>query len=106
MRVAGVDKSLAMEPALEEENVGSDVVTEKPLLFDTVQAASLIGATYNVLKLSRLTGEIYKGIRAPLFVKMGRAVRYRRSDLVEWIAQQKRYKKTSDYPNKNELTDA
>jgi len=65
-----------------------------PQLLNTQKAAELIGATYHVLRISRSSGEIYRGVKAPKHVKMGRAVRYRRQDLDEWISQFQPIQKT------------
>jgi len=50
-------------------------------LIDTAAAASMVGLSARSLKLMRLTG------RGPRFVRLSRqTVRYRRSDLDEFIA--------------------
>jgi predicted DNA-binding transcriptional regulator AlpA len=58
---------------------------EPPQMLDTNAAANLIGARPSSLKRSRVNGELYKGVKTPPFVKMGKAVRYHRSDLDAWL---------------------
>jgi predicted DNA-binding transcriptional regulator AlpA len=67
---------------------------EQPALLDTHSAAFFIGAKSQVLKLSRMKGEIYKGVKAPPFVKLGHTVRYKRADLEAWLDQQTTQQKT------------
>lgn len=66
----------------------TEAMNETPQMMDTLAAASLIGANPMSLKRSRVNGELYKGIKTPPFVKLGRAVRYHRSDLVDWLKAQ------------------
>lgn len=49
-------------------------------LLDTKAAAALVHLSPVTLERFRLTGE------GPRFAKLGKAVRYRRSDLEEWVA--------------------
>jgi len=49
-------------------------------LHTTEQAAELLGLSKNTLNRWRYTGD------GPRFVKLGRAVRYRREDLDNWVA--------------------
>ena len=51
-------------------------------LIDTRQAAEALGMSPDTLALWRSKGE------GPPFVKLGRAVRYRRADLDAWVAEQ------------------
>jgi hypothetical protein len=48
-------------------------------LIPTPEAADLLGVQPNTLEKWRLTGE------GPTFVRVGRNIRYRRQDLVDWI---------------------
>ena len=50
----------------------------QPLL-NTKQAARVLGLSYRQLESLRLRGG------GPLYVKLGRAVRYREEDLADWI---------------------
>ena len=49
-------------------------------LHTTPEAADYLGLSKNTLNRWRHTGD------GPRFVKLGRAVRYRREDLDEWVA--------------------
>ena len=54
-------------------------------LFDTNQAAEYLGTTPNTLKCGRGTGILWSR-PAPAFIKLQRAVRYRKETLDEWLA--------------------
>ncbi len=55
---------------------------------DTKQAALYMGISESWLRQRRMTG-ILEGQRpAPPYIKLGRAVRYNKSVLDEWLAQQ------------------
>ena len=60
-------------------------------------AASYLGVSPNLLRLSRHTGELFKGFAAPPYVKMGHAVRYRQSSLDQWLAALPEFESTADY---------
>lgn len=49
-------------------------------LLDEAEAAALLGTTGSSLARWR------KGSLGPPFIRLGRRVRYRRSDLAEWLA--------------------
>ncbi|MCG7996255.1 MAG: helix-turn-helix domain-containing protein [Candidatus Thiodiazotropha taylori] len=51
------------------------------------EAADIIGFSRNTLRAWRVTGRHHTS-PPPRFVKCGRAVRYRYSELLEWIGQQ------------------
>ncbi len=53
-------------------------------LFDTNQAAEYLGTTINTLKVSRSTGVMWSR-PAPSFIKLKRAVRYRKDTLDKWL---------------------
>lgn len=53
-------------------------------LLDTHQAAEYLGTTMNSLKQGRGTGLLW-GLPAPKFVKLQRAVRYRKETLDAWL---------------------
>ena len=53
-------------------------------LFSTNQAAEYLGTTPFTLKTSRCTGLLW-GQPAPEFIKLKRAVRYRKETLDEWL---------------------
>ena len=58
-------------------------------------AAALLGVSPGTMCLSRHTGEIFKNVPAPPFMKMGRAVRYRRETLVSWLEQWSEFENTA-----------
>jgi hypothetical protein len=60
-------------------------------LMNEVQAARYLATTSNTLRLSRHTGQLWLDVPAPKFVRAGRAVRYVKADLDEWIARLSRY---------------
>jgi hypothetical protein len=66
--------------------------TMVPMLLKTADAAKYLGTSAQMLRLSRHTGELYKGIPTPKFAKCGRIVLYKRSELDTWIDQQQEYK--------------
>jgi excisionase family DNA binding protein len=57
----------------------------------TREAAEYLGLAANTLEIWRLKG------RGPRFLKLGRPVRYAKSDLDEWVSQC-RHRSTSSYP--------
>jgi predicted DNA-binding transcriptional regulator AlpA len=63
-------------------------MNEPPQMLDTIAAAHLIGAKPTTLKRSRVNGELYKGVKTPPFVKLGKAVKYHRCDLDAWLKAQ------------------
>ena len=67
-------------------------VNPNPAILSTQRAAAYLGTTVGMLTLSRHTGELFKGVPGPKFIKLGaRTVRYLRKDLDAWIAQHHRY---------------
>ncbi len=58
------------------------------------EAAKILGTTAVRLRNARVTGML-GDVPAPPFVKLGRAVRYRRSDLEAWIENLRTYQNTS-----------
>jgi predicted DNA-binding transcriptional regulator AlpA len=61
-------------------------------LLTTVQAAGVLGFNPSFLAKARLTGT------GPRFLKIGKAVRYRRADIDAWLADKTRVS-TSDPAN-------
>jgi predicted DNA-binding transcriptional regulator AlpA len=59
-------------------------------LYDTEEAAEYCRRGQSTLEKLRLTGE------GPVFIKAGRAVRYRKSDLDAWLNSHRR-RSTSEY---------
>jgi hypothetical protein len=60
-------------------------------LLKTSDAAKYLGTSAQMLRLSRHTGELYKGIPTPKFTKCGRIVLYKRTELERWVDQHKEY---------------
>jgi len=58
------------------------------------EAANLTGFTERTLKMSRHTGAL-AGVQSPTFIKVGRSVRYKVSDLLAWMDQFKKYSNTA-----------
>ena len=61
------------------------------------EAAKYLGVSSTHLRRARHTGELFKGFEAPKYVKLGHAVRYRRSTLDEWLSALPEYHSTADY---------
>ena len=58
---------------------------EKEIL-TTSEASEVLGCAYNSLKQSRSTKDLF-GVTPPPFLKMGKAVRYKRATLIKWLKQ-------------------
>ena len=61
-------------------------------LLKTSEAAALIGCSPALLRLSRHTGELWKGVPAPPYVKFSKdlnrgAVRYKRTSIEKWLEE-------------------
>ncbi len=67
-----------------------------PVLRHT-EAARFLGVSPNQLRLSRHTGELFKGVATPAYLKIGNAVRYRKSTLESWLADLPEFRSTADY---------
>jgi len=50
------------------------------------KAARYLGVSANQLRLSRHTGELFKGVPAPAHKKLGRSVMYHKSALDDWLS--------------------
>ncbi len=61
------------------------------------EAAKYLGVSPGQLRLSRHTGELFKGVSTPAYLKVGRAVRYRRRTLERWIADLPEFRSTAEY---------
>ncbi len=60
-------------------------------------AARYLGVSPNQLRLSRHTGELFKGVSTPAYLKVGHAVRYRKSTLENWLAALPEFRNTAEY---------
>lgn len=61
------------------------------------EAAAYLGVSPDQLRISRHSGELFKGFATPPYLKMGHAVRYRKSTLDQWLAAIPEFKSTADY---------
>ena len=61
------------------------------------EAAHYLGVSPAHLRRARYTGELFKGFNAPKYIKMGHAVRYKKSTLDEWLSALPEYHSTADY---------
>ena len=69
-------------------------------LLSNNEAASYLGVSSNLLRLSRHTGELFKGAPAPQYVKFGHAVRYRKQTLDSWLETLEEFGNSADYKAK------
>lgn len=69
----------------------SPSIEVKKQLLTTREAARYIGFGVDTMKRSRIQGYLC-GVRPPKFVRIGKkAIRYRVSDLDDWLNQQERF---------------
>ncbi len=66
------------------------VKLEEQLLHDTKTSAKILNTTNETLKRSRRTGCLW-GVPAPPFVKIGRMIKYRPEDLLDWVESQSKF---------------
>lgn len=71
-----------------------------PLLRDP-QAAEFLGTTRASLRQSRYKGKLF-GKTAPRFLKLGRSVRYRFSELVNFLSQFSEYANNAEHQEASE----
>ncbi len=64
--------------------------TLSPRAFTEAQAALYIGMSRSFLANSRASGHLQGRTHGPLFIKIGRAVRYLRDDLDRWLHERQR----------------
>jgi predicted DNA-binding transcriptional regulator AlpA len=57
--------------------------------FTDKEAAEYIGMSSSFLRQSRCNGDRRNYTSGPSYIKVGRAIRYLKSDLDEWLDQQK-----------------
>ena len=63
--------------------------------FSDTSAANYIGVSVSWLRQKRCYGAIGKTIKPPKFVKIGRSVRYLKSDLDAWLQSLPKYEHTT-----------
>lgn len=66
-------------------------------LLSNNEAASYLGVSPNLLRLSRHTGELFKGAPAPPYIKFGHAVRYRKKSLDGWLDTLEEVQSSADH---------
>ena len=64
--------------------------TEDKRLFTSQEAANYLSVSEHTLRVSRVNSQseragVLLGVKAPLFVRIGRSIRYKREDLDAWI---------------------
>jgi excisionase family DNA binding protein len=61
------------------------------------EAARYLGVSPSHLRRARYTGELFKGCEAPRYIKLGRAVRYKKSTLDEWLTNLREFGNTAEH---------
>lgn len=65
-------------------------MSDKPELLDERESARYISMSPAFLRCGRSTGTVGNRTPSPPFLKLGRAIRYDRRDLDEWLAARRR----------------
>lgn len=65
-------------------------------LLSNADAAQFLGVSAHMLRLSRHTGELFKGVPGPRFCKLGGAVRYPVQNLQDWLLDQRQFQSTAE----------
>lgn len=65
---------------------GIEIYKMTTILLTEKQAAEYIGMSRSFLSQARMNGQREKRTNAPPFIKIGKAIRYLRQDIDEWIA--------------------
>jgi len=69
---------------------------QQPAALNNASASTYLGVSPAQLRLSRHTGELFGGVSAPRFIKLGkRSVRYLATDLEDWLQQHQKYQNTA-----------
>jgi len=61
------------------------------------EAAKYLKVSPGTLRLSRHTGELFKDVSTPAYIKLGRAIRYRKSTLDNWLVALPEFQSTAEY---------
>ena len=72
-----------------------DNIEHRQLLRET-EAAEFLGVSPGQLRLPRHTGELFKGVPAPKFLKMGKAIRYPYANLDNWLMSREEFQSNND----------
>jgi predicted DNA-binding transcriptional regulator AlpA len=67
------------------QNMSKNILIEKIEVLTEKEAAKYISMSRSFLSQDRMNGYREKRTHAPKFMKLGRAVRYHRNDLDEWL---------------------
>lgn len=73
----------------------TDTLTPLTPLRDDHTAAPVLGVSPATLRKSRVTGTLL-GLPTPAFLKMGKNIRYRDSDLQDWLEQFSTFANTAE----------
>lgn len=74
-----------------------DVVQAKQV-YDTCEAAAYLGMSEEWLKKARKTGRLSNGCGLPVFIKIGRSVKYLKSDLDDYLDSQPKLEHLAQSP--------
>jgi predicted DNA-binding transcriptional regulator AlpA len=65
-------------------------------LLNNAEAAKFLGVSPDMLRLSRCTGELFKGVPAPRFFKLGAAIRYPQENLDNWLSDKLQFQNNAE----------
>ena len=68
----------------------------EPAALNNKDSASYIAVTPGLLRLSRHTGELFKGVKGPRYMKCGNAVRYLKKDLDDFLMRLPKFATTAE----------
>ena len=66
------------------------------LLYSNKECANLLGVTPAQLKLSRHSGELFKGVLPPRHLRFKKAIRYHQRDIEDWLEGRPSYLTTAE----------
>jgi hypothetical protein len=69
---------------------------ESKKLLSSKEAAKYPGVSEGMLRISRHTGELFKGVPGPKFLKLGVAIRYPQENLDEWIRPHRQFRSNAE----------
>jgi len=70
-----------------ERNISLDIENDFPLMLNEKEAASMLNVSISYLRKSRSEGAIRNRTPGPEFVKIGKLVKYRTSELKRWVEE-------------------
>lgn len=65
-------------------------------LLGSKDTAVYLGVSEGMLRISRHTGELFKGVPGPKFLKLGAAVRYPQENLDSWIRSHHQFRNNAE----------